>query len=169
MLINEYKVHGNKKQYAAIDKAIQITSPSAIRACACGWIRVASLRMICSAIVLSSQKSSPLPLASILKRVKPLLIAHGSPSLLSMINARHISLAEKGYPRFQHDNRSVEYKTTGWKLETDGKHITFTDGCGIGRVHLIENTDSASKSFPPSRSSGFDLSSVLMATMSSLP
>jgi putative transposase len=29
----------------------------------------------------------------------------------------------------QHDNRSVEYKTTGWKLDLDGKHLTFTDGC----------------------------------------
>ncbi len=44
---------------------------------------------------------------------------------------------KKGYPRFQHDCRSVEYKTTGWKLEEDGRHITFTDGVGIGRVRLI--------------------------------
>ena len=31
---------------------------------------------------------------------------------------------KKGYPRFQHDNRSVEYKATGWKLEPDGKRLT---------------------------------------------
>ncbi len=31
----------------------------------------------------------------------------------------------------------MEYKRTGWKLEPDGKHLTFTDGCGIGRVRLI--------------------------------
>jgi putative transposase len=43
----------------------------------------------------------------------------------------------KGYPRFQKDNRSVEYKTSGWKLEPDGKHIAFTDGMGIGRCALI--------------------------------
>ncbi len=35
---------------------------------------------------------------------------------------------KKGYPRFQHDTRSVEYKQTGWKLEPDGRHLTFTDG-----------------------------------------
>src|SRR5215471_6877928 len=45
--------------------------------------------------------------------------------------------SKKGYPRFQHDNRSVEYKATGWKLEPDGKRITFTDGCGIGTMRLI--------------------------------
>jgi putative transposase len=44
---------------------------------------------------------------------------------------------KKGYPRFQHDNRSVEYKVTGWKLNPDGRHLTFTDGCGIGRVRLV--------------------------------
>jgi putative transposase len=44
---------------------------------------------------------------------------------------------KKGYPRFQHDTRSVEYNVTGRKLESDGRHLTFTDGCGIGRVRLV--------------------------------
>src|SRR5215472_13561332 len=44
---------------------------------------------------------------------------------------------KKGYPRFKHDNRSVEYKMTGWKLEPDGKRITFTHGMGIGTMRLI--------------------------------
>jgi putative transposase len=26
---------------------------------------------------------------------------------------------------------------TGWKLDPDGRHLTFTDGCGIGRVRLV--------------------------------
>ncbi len=44
---------------------------------------------------------------------------------------------KKGYPRFQKDNRSIEYKVAGWKLEPDGRHITFSDGLGIGRLRLI--------------------------------
>lgn len=44
---------------------------------------------------------------------------------------------KKGYPRFQKDNRSVEYKTLGWRLEPDGKRLTFTDGHGIGTVRLV--------------------------------
>src|SRR5215469_16207434 len=44
---------------------------------------------------------------------------------------------KKGYPRFRHDNRSVEYKATGWRLEPDGKHLTFTDGMGIGTMRLV--------------------------------
>src|SRR5258708_9689105 len=50
---------------------------------------------------------------------------------------------KKGYPRFRHDCRSVEYKGTGWALDADGKHLTFTDDCGIGRVKLIGTRDLA--------------------------
>src|SRR5215472_10470794 len=52
-------------------------------------------------------------------------------------NCREKKPGKKGYPRFQHDNRSVEYKATGWKLEPDGNQLTFTDGNGIGTVRLI--------------------------------
>src|SRR5215469_13180946 len=52
-------------------------------------------------------------------------------------NCREKKPGKKGYPRFQHDNRSVEYKATGWGLEPDGKRITFTDGMGIGTLRLI--------------------------------
>jgi transposase len=50
---------------------------------------------------------------------------------------KHIP-GKKGYPKFQHDCRSIEYKeTAGWSLAPDGKHITFSDGVGIGTVRLI--------------------------------
>src|SRR5215469_4648889 len=50
---------------------------------------------------------------------------------------KHIP-GKKGYPKFQHDCRSIEYKeTAGWRLAPDGKHITFSDGVGIGTVRLI--------------------------------
>src|SRR5437762_229154 len=58
---------------------------------------------------------------------------------------------KKGYPKFQHDNRSVEYKTTGWKLDPDGRHITFTDGCGIGRLKLVGNKNQRVEEFPIKR------------------
>src|SRR5262249_8241232 len=54
---------------------------------------------------------------------------------------------KKGYPRFQHDNRSVEYKQTGWRIESDGKHSTFTDGCGIGRLRLVGNKSQSVETF----------------------
>jgi putative transposase len=48
---------------------------------------------------------------------------------------------KKGYPKFQKNNRSVEYKTTGWKLSDDRKHITLTDGFGIGTLKLLGTRD----------------------------
>ena len=39
-----------------------------------------------------------------------------------------------GFPKFQKDCRSVEYKTSGWKLSEDKKSITFTDKCGVGKL-----------------------------------
>jgi putative transposase len=45
---------------------------------------------------------------------------------------------KKGYPRFQKDCRSIEYKaTSGWQLASDGRHVTFSDGLGIGTLRLI--------------------------------
>jgi putative transposase len=40
-------------------------------------------------------------------------------------NCREKKPGKKGYPRFQKDNRSVEYTTSGWVLEPDGKRLTF--------------------------------------------
>lgn len=46
-----------------------------------------------------------------------------------------------GFPRFQKDCRSVEYKTNSWKLANDRKSITFTDKCGIGRLKMKGTRD----------------------------
>ncbi len=46
-------------------------------------------------------------------------------------------LAQKGYPKFKKFSRSVEYKTSGWKLTEDKKSIHITDKTGIGKLKLI--------------------------------
>jgi putative transposase len=43
---------------------------------------------------------------------------------------------KKGYPQFQKSNRSIEYKTCGWKLSDNRKSITFTDKNGIGKLKM---------------------------------
>ncbi|MGV2388944.1 MAG UNVERIFIED_CONTAM: transposase [Microcystis novacekii LVE1205-3] len=45
--------------------------------------------------------------------------------------------AKKGYPKFKNFSRSVEYKTSGWKLTEDKKFIQITDKTGIGKLKLI--------------------------------
>ena len=42
----------------------------------------------------------------------------------------------QGYPKFKKFSRSVEYKTTVWKLSDDTKWINFTDKKGIGKLKL---------------------------------
>jgi putative transposase len=44
--------------------------------------------------------------------------------------------SKKGFPKFQKHCRSVEYKTSGWKLSTTRKGITFSDKKGIGTLKL---------------------------------
>ena len=58
-------------------------------------------------------------------------------------NCREKRPGKKGYPRFQRDCRSVEYKQTGWQLDAAGKRLTLTDGCGIGQVRLIGSRELA--------------------------
>jgi putative transposase len=41
---------------------------------------------------------------------------------------------KKGYPQFQKNCGSVEYKTSGWKLADDRKSINFIDKKGIGKL-----------------------------------
>lgn len=41
-----------------------------------------------------------------------------------------------GYPKFQKDNRSIEYKRAGWKLNDAYTRLTLSDGLGIGTLKL---------------------------------
>jgi putative transposase len=44
---------------------------------------------------------------------------------------------KKGYPQFKNCARSVEYKTSGWKLSSDKRSLTFTDGFAAGTFKLV--------------------------------
>jgi putative transposase len=44
-------------------------------------------------------------------------------------------------PKFQKNNRSIEYKTTGWRLSDDRRRITFSDGLGIGTIKMLGTRD----------------------------
>lgn len=57
-------------------------------------------------------------------------------SRLKARNAGKLGSRKVGYPRFQRDCRSVEYKTSGWKLSSDFRKVCFTDGHKIGWMAL---------------------------------
>src|SRR3569832_729334 len=56
-------------------------------------------------------------------------------------NCKSKKPGKKGFPRFQKDNRSVEYKTSGWSLHPTKRQITITDKKGIGELKLLGKWD----------------------------
>jgi putative transposase len=56
-------------------------------------------------------------------------------------NCKSQKPGKKGYPRFQKDNRSVEYKTSGWSLHKSNRRITITDKKRIGELKLLGKWD----------------------------
>ncbi|HLG65975.1 MAG TPA: transposase [Ktedonosporobacter sp.] len=148
MLIYEYKLDGNKPQYQAIDEAIRIVQFIRNK-CLRRWmdgrgVDRNDLQIYCA--VLAREYSFATCLNSQARQAS----ADRAWAAIARFyeNCRNKKPGKKGYPLFQHDNRSVEYKTTGWKLEPDGKHITFTDGCGIGRLRLVGNKGQRLEEFP---------------------
>jgi putative transposase len=56
-------------------------------------------------------------------------------------NCKSKKSGKKGFPRFQKDSRSVEYKTSGWSLHKSKRRITITDKKGIGELKLLGKWD----------------------------
>ncbi|HAA28042.1 MAG TPA: transposase [Cyanobacteria bacterium UBA8553] len=56
-------------------------------------------------------------------------------------NCKKKVLGKKGFPKFKKFCRSVEYKTTGWKLSKDRKSLTLTDGFDAGIFKLKGTRD----------------------------
>ena len=147
MLIYEYKLDGNAKQYQAIEEAIrtvQFIRNTCIRLWMDGRdVSKNDLQLHCAVL------AKAYPFAQRLNSQARQASAERAWFAISRFyeNCKNKKPGKKGYPQFQHDNRSVEYKATGWKLAPDGKHITFTDGCGIGRVRLVGNKQQKIEAF----------------------
>src|SRR5256886_4031192 len=148
MLTYEYKLDGTKQQYAAIEEAIRVVQ----------FIRNKCLRLWMDERGIS--KNDLQCYCAVLAREYPFATRLNSQARQASADRAWFAISrfyenckmhkpgKKGYPRFQRDNRSVEYKRTGWKLEPDGRHLTFTDGCGIGRLKLLGNPKQPIETFP---------------------
>ncbi len=148
MLIYEYKLDGNKQQYAAIDEAIRVVQFIRNK-CLRLWMDTRGINkndLQCYCAVLAKEYSFARTLNSQARQAS----ADRAWAAISRFyeNCLNHKPGKKGYPKFQHDNRSVEYKTTGWKLDPDGRHITFIDGCGIGSLRLVGNPKQHIETFP---------------------
>lgn len=141
MLIFEFKAYGKEDQLAAIDGAIrtfQFIQNKSLRF----WMDnkgVSKYDLNKYSAVLAKE----FPFAGKLNSMARQSAAERAWSAISRFydNCQKNVQGKKGFPQFKHDTRSVEYKTTGWKLADDRKSITITDKTGIGRLKLKGTRD----------------------------
>lgn len=136
MLVLEFKAYGNEPQFNAIDDAIRVTQ----------FIRNKSIRLWMddgakSCFDLNKYCSVLAKEFDFAGKLNSMARQSASERAWSAItrfyeNCKKQVLGKKGFPQFQKDCRSVEYKTSGWVLADDRKSITFTDKCGIGKLKL---------------------------------
>jgi putative transposase len=136
MIIYEFKVKGKEKQYRAIDDAIR-TSQFIQNKCLRQWMDVKGLskydlNKYCAVL------ADLFPFANELNSMARQSAAERAWSAIARFydNCKKKVLGKKGFPKFKKHCRSVEYKTTGWKLSTARKAISFSDKKGIGTLKL---------------------------------
>ena len=141
MLVFEFKAYGKTNQFAAIDDAIRT----------CQFVRNKALRFWmdnpkATKYDLNKQcavLAREFPFADELNSQARQSAAERAWSAISRFyeNCKHKISGKKGFPQFQKDCRSVEYKATGWKLAPERKSINFTDKKGIGLLKLKGTRD----------------------------
>ena len=144
MLVLEYKIKAKRKQYQAIDEAIKT---------------VQFIRNKCLRHWMDSPKDSKINYAALSKHSTELRKEFNFVAFLNSMavqasaerawlaisrffgNCKSNKPGKKGYPKFQKDNRSVEYKTSGWSIHSTKRRITITDKKGIGELKLLGKWD----------------------------
>ncbi len=141
MLVFEFKAYGKLAQLTAVDDAIR-TAKFIRNSCIRLWMDVKGtgkndLQKHCAVL------AANFPFANELNSMARQASAERAWSSISRFydNCKKGIQGLKGYPQFQKDCRSVEYKTSGWKLADNRKSITFTDKKGIGRLKLKGTRD----------------------------
>lgn len=139
MLIQEFKVKAKPHQLAAIDEAIrtaQFVQNKALRY----WMdneKVSKYGLNKYCKELASEFSFANELNSMARQAS----AERAWTAISRFydNCKK-GVKPVGFPKFKKFTRSVEYKTSGWKL-LSAKRIKFTDKKGIGELKLIGTHD----------------------------
>jgi putative transposase len=141
MLVFEYKAYGKSNQFIAVDEAIrtvQFIRNKAILLWMDGGAKSCyDLNKYCAVL------AKEFPFANQLNSMARQAAAERAWASIQRFydNCKGKIAGKKGFPQFQKDNRSVEYKTSGWVLSDDRKSITFTDKKGIGKLKLKGTRD----------------------------
>ncbi|MDJ0734351.1 MAG: transposase [Nostocaceae cyanobacterium] len=144
MLVLEYKVKANKIKRQAIEEAIR-TTQFIRNKCLRYWMDASKDDTI-NRFALNKYSTELRNEFNFVKQLNSMAVQASAERAWSAIsrfydNCKSNKLGKKGLPRFQHDNRSVEYKTSGWKLNPVKRRITFTDKKGIGELKLLGKWD----------------------------
>ncbi len=138
MIIYEFKVKGKDRQYRAIDDAIR-TSQFIQNKCLRYWmddkgksLNRYDLNKHCAVL------AAEFPFADELNSMARQSAAERAWSAIARFydNCKKKVKGKKGFPKFKKHCRSVEYKTSGWKLSDTRKTITFSDKKGIETLKL---------------------------------
>lgn len=158
VLVLEYKVKGEKQQYRAIDEAIRTTQ--FIRNKAIRYWMDAPREAKVNRIALNNYSTALRKEFKFVEELNSMACQAATERAWCAIDRFYGNCKSKkpdrkmrdfggnnssqnslGFPRFQKDNRSVEYKTSGWALHPIKRRIMFTDKKGIGEVKLLGKWD----------------------------
>ena len=141
MRVLEFKAKGKTTQYAAIDEAIR-TAQFVRNKCIRYWMDNRGVGQK-ELYRLSKTLREEFPFAKTLNSSACQASVERAYSSIARFydNCKKSIPEKKGYPKFQKNCRSVEYKTSGWKLSENRKQITFTDKKGIGKLKLTGTWD----------------------------
>jgi putative transposase len=153
VIIYEFKVKGKDKQYRAIDDAIR-TSQFIQNKCLRHWMDNKNLKIdkyalnkYCAVLAaefpfadelnsMARQSAAERAWGAIARFYAAHASSRGTRPTQCLDNCKKKIKGKKGFPRFKKHCRSVEYKTSGYKLSTTRKAITFSDKKGIGTLKL---------------------------------
>jgi len=141
MIVLEFKLAGATNQYNALDEVIR-TTQFIRNKCVRKWrdergVKPYDLNRYCA--VLAQEYDFAGKLNSQARQAAAERAAAAITRFYK--NCREKKLGKKGYPQFQKDGRSVEYKQTGWKLDEARRAITFMDGFKAGTFRLKGTRD----------------------------
>ena len=144
MLVLEYKIKAKSSQYKAIDEAIR-TVQFIRNKCLRYWMD-ATIDAKIDRFALNKYSTELRKDFKFVKDLNSMAVqASAERGWLAISrfydNCTSKKPGKKGYPRFQRDNRSVEYKRSGWSLHPTKRRLTITDKKGIGELKLLGKWD----------------------------
>ena len=144
MLVLEYKIVANKSQHRAIEESIR-TTQFIRNKCIRYWMDSKKEDKI-NRFALNKYSTVLRNEFKFVKNLNSMAVQAAAERAWFSIrrffdNCKSGRAGKKGFPRFQKDNRSVEYKTSGWSLHKTKRRITITDKQGVGELKLLGTWD----------------------------